>query len=122
MSEKTMAKPKRRKTVTAVFQVTIRVPPGANMQDAQEYIRQAVNGYGVEQSDPFFNIQPEHTKVFLKSQHVDYTDPDAGEYPGKPSKSPTRGQSQHSRTQSDAARGTGGGKDNITPLPRREGN
>lgn len=66
----------RKKTTTAVFRVNIKVPDGANMQDCENYIREAVQTFcsGMDPDHPIFNLDASLVRVSLMERHDHFYD------------------------------------------------
>lgn len=82
----------RKKITTAVFRVNLKVPDGVNMQDCENYIREAVQqheslrriAHDVKSKStpddfefhhtPFLNLDPSLVRVSLMERHESYYD------------------------------------------------
>lgn len=64
----------KKSVTTAVFNVTVTLPPGMNLKDMQDYVRDAVKSYkgGMDPQDPTFHLDPDTVRVALSSKVTKY--------------------------------------------------
>lgn len=65
----------RKKVITVSFKVTMTLPQGANIKDAQEFIRNGIHsevGAVDHHSNYMSNLDRDTVKVALMSSHTDY--------------------------------------------------